>query len=632
MLELSLSGVSIPVPVDFSMELQISSPFCIFDKIPYSFSVDFSIPANEITRKLFGHPDRYTKRRAGKDQTFPGFAVRMDGAAFLSGSLKITGFSGGNYNCSAIDNVGELGEAQENKSILDVQRFQTEVPWVNAADYSPDDSPYACPTVNNLNFFKDKGVFIHRKDPFSDPSDGGNINDLEYDIELLRYLHRLTGYNQVNAKNPDGTIRATASTVDATNLIQKNNSYSTGIVNAVSPFFFLKWVISEALKENLFFFGDENYLEENADIKNAVIYNNFDLTYMEFEKTTEYHDEWVFNNPEYPLEGGQHLEAIGYIFNKYFRSYPATFKPVNHLPKMTIGELLVSTQNLFNLCFDFLPTRRVNIFQRDEVLKGPAIDISNYFIGTWEIGEKKTVSLNFKREHDENDLIFSEKYTDLGNRMDDIKPAVNLWEDLELIANPEEGEIRFVKSGQIFAEYKWYTPEEVNDQTYTFTTKDVMGWQQISIGFQNGWWQYGRDETETIESKWSTCWGYGAVCSVLQQGNMNAWKAKQQAFAPRLLLYRGNNSGGPETDTLSLDYEKPTIGLIPKLWKFTAEWWSDRLPVTGQFDFPVNMLKYVIYNKCAKFSTRDGEFVIENLRCTLFVDHVSETTINGYKV
>ena len=113
---------------------------------------------------------------------------------------------------------------------------------------------------------------------------------------------------------------------------------------------------------------------------------------------------------------------------------------------------------------------------------------------------------------------------------------------------------------------------------------------------------------------------------------MNAWKAKQQAFSPRLLIYQGNNTGGPESATLSLDYEKETIGVIPKLWKRTAQWWSERLPVTGSFDLPANMLKHVIYNKCKKFRTREGEFVIEELRFTLYVDHISETTVKGYKV
>jgi hypothetical protein len=448
---------------------------------------------------------------------------------------------------------------------------------------------------------------------------------------LLKYLHQHTGNGQQNAKADDGTIKAEASTIDATKLEQKNNSYSTGIVNVVTPFFFLRWIVREALKESLFF-ELENYLNQNVDLKNICIFNTFDIMFTTFLKKAGI----IY---EYETSGGdvdvmENIFSTGSQILKFIRSTPNTFKPVNNLPKMTLGELLVSTQNLLNIIFDFRPDKKYRILSRDEILKLAPIDLDKYAIDSWEItDEKKDMALKFKRDTEENDLIFSEKFTDLSDRRADIKYPVNSWEEMEdILFVKTEGDIRQIKSSQIYAEYKWFTPEKVADDTKTVETTDILGWQQISIGFQNGWFNFGKAKKEEIETKFGVVYGFGSVLSVLQQGNMNVWKSKRQSFAPRLMIYRGNNTGGPETDTLSLDYEKEEIGILPKLWKLTSQFISGRLPVERKFDFSVNILKYIIYNKCRKYSTAEGAFIPDEIRCTLFIDHISETTIKGFKV
>jgi hypothetical protein len=630
MLQLSLNGNIIPVPADFSMDIVVNSPFARFDAIPFSFSVDVSIPINEYTASIFGHPERFTKYRAGNDQKLPGFEVRFDGIVYLGGTLKINGVQGNAYDCTVIDPVGVLSEAQQNKSILDIAKFSEEIDWVNSANYDPATSPYACFPVNNQNFFKDKGVVIHRKDIFSDPNDGGKEKKQEYDIELLKFLHQRTGGGQQNAKNEDGTIKTEASLIDASKLEQKENTYDTGIVNVVTPFFFLSWVIKECLKDDLFF-QIENYLEQHDDLKKICFYNNYDLTTMALVVAAFLNFDFDVNDAVEFVPGS--IFSIGNNVIKYNRTYPETFKPVNHLPKMTVGELLMSTQNEFNVMFDFLPNKKYRILSRDEILKSEAVDLDKFALGEWVPDDKKDTAIKFTREVEDADLIFSEKFTDLTDRRADMKPPVDTWEDLNdfmtsIIRN--EKDIRFVKSGCVYAEYKWFTNEQINDQK-SVTTYDRLGWQQISIGFQNGWYNFGKDDEE-IKTKFGVVYGYNSILSVLQQGNMNTWKAKKQPFIPRLMFYKGNNTGGPETDTLSLEYEKEDIGLIPKLWKNTAKWLSSRLPVNRTFDFPANTLSYLIYNKCKKYRTKEGEFIIDEMRFTLYVDHISKTTIKGFKV
>jgi hypothetical protein len=118
MLTLSLKNNIIPLPADFSMELVVNSPFARFDAIPFSYSVDVSIPINEYTAPILGHPDRFTKRRLINDQKFPGFEVRFDGVLLLAGTLKINGIQNGSYDCTIIDPSGVLSEEQQNKSIV----------------------------------------------------------------------------------------------------------------------------------------------------------------------------------------------------------------------------------------------------------------------------------------------------------------------------------------------------------------------------------------------------------------------------------------------------------------------------------------------------------------------------------
>ena len=299
---------------------------------------------------------------------------------------------------------------------------------------------------------------------------------------------------------------------------------------------------------------------------------------------------------------------------------------------MKVGDLILSTQNLANVCFHFLPDHTVNILSREKLLNGQAIDLDLYFLNVWEIGEQKNVALKFVRDHDSNDLVFAERFNDLSDRKADIKPPVSDWTGLWAIDSPSEGEIRLMKSSNTFYEYKWITQEKVNGATMASDTTDVLGWEEISIGLQNGWHEYGREEVEEIKSSWSSCYGNDQLTLVNQQGNMNTWKAKAQAFSPRLLINYGNNAGGTQNANFSFEYEKENTGILPVYWKNWNRFWSNRLSVSGDFDLPVNVLRHVIYNICSKYRTREGEFLIEEMSCELFVDRIGTTQIKGFKV
>lgn len=639
MLTLSLQGIPIPLPVDFSMRLTIKSPVCAFDKIPFSYSLDFSLPRNRHTSAILGKPERVAKYRPGNDQKLPGFEVGFGGGLFLAGTL-IVKVSGTNYSLTVIDLVGEISEKEQERSILDIPKFAEPQTWENSANYTPDTHAYCCFPVINSAFFKDKGVVAKRTVKI--PIDGGKWENQSYEIEVLSYCFNGAAAYRVNALNVNNTIKLIASTIDLTKMVEKYNTYSTGQVSVVTPFLFLKNIIRDALKANNFHILD-NILNASSAFRNLCIYNNYDITKTDYSQSGEiiYQESVISIGPDAETILPGSFSSAGTKIYNYIRSYtsliPAEgggflqgiwYTAKNHLPKMTIGNLLLSTQNLLNVCFDFLPNHTINAFSREDLLNREAIDLQKYFLGTWYPGEKKNVALKFVREHDNTDLVFSERYTDLNDRKANIKAAVATWDELFAVAGPEEGDIRRITSLNIYVEYKLITQTEPDPQSKEQFTRDVLGWEEISIGLQPGWYEYGRDETEEIKTSWSTCYGDATNTLVNQPGNMDAWKAKEQAFSPRLLMYRGNNQGGNQSPDFSFEYEGPG-GLLSTCWKRTAPWWANRLPLTGYFNFSANALRSIIWNKCLPYRTDETAFLIEKIEVDLFIDHigVAELTV-----
>lgn len=640
MLTLSLNGHNIPLSLDFSTRLTWKSPVTDFEKIPSGYGLGISFPINQYTKPIFGNAHRFAKFRDGNDQKFPGFEVRFCGVLLMAGTLKITGSSKDNYEATLIDQVGVLGEKEQERSILDIPAFDRQQSWQNSADYHPDTHSYCCFPVINNNFFTDKGMKVKRDVYDQVPGKGLVRTNETYEVEIMSYCFGKSTNYRVNALNGDGTIKTDNVTIDTTGL-----AYENGRVSVVSPFFFLNHIIKESIKSSNFHIH-ENYLSDSPVLRKVCIYNSYDITKTKVGATGEI----LFGYWSLPVDGTfeqtmpDDLNSFGYKTYGYIRSYLETIlvdhvpqigvwmKPKNHLPKIKVGELLLSTQNLFNVVFHFLPNSQVNVFSREEILAGEAIDIDPYFLSSWAIGEKKNVSLKFSRSIEEKDMVFSERFTDLSDRRDDIREPVASWTELESIENPQESEIRFIRDKGVFAEYKWITQTEVDGSTKNELTNDVLGWEECSIGLQDAFFQYGHEETEEIKTSWGTCYGTMQNTLVSQQGSMDIWKSKQQPFAPRLLLYDKENHGANEIPELSLEYEKEGNGILPVLWKNWNRFWANRLPVTGEFDFPVNVLRHMIYNICHKYRTREGEFLIEEMSCELFVDRIGTTEIKGFKV
>jgi hypothetical protein len=642
MLTIDIAGKYLPIPLDFSMQLTWKSPVFDFEKNPTGFALDFSFPINDFFQALFGNPQRYAKYRPANDQKFPDFHVRFFGAMFMAGTLSINDASGGNYNCSLIDQVGVLGETEQERTLLDIPFFAQEQTFVNKTQYTPEADPYACFPISNPNFFKEKGLIVELTRKVPDTTDPSKLVDETCDTELLSHLFSRTTtviaqkeYGaRVNNTNADGRIiNQFESDIDLSDPLNRNDGIPLASkVSVVSPFFFLNYIIKHSLLDNDIHILS-NFLNTKNALKNLCIYNTFDITNATFTTDETYTN--IFH------VGSADIKIIGTSIEHYIRGNNNKIIPKNHLPKMKVGELLLSTQNLFNVCFHILPNSTVNVYWRDALLSGESTDLDKYFLGTWDIGEKKNVALKFTREHDDKDLVFSERYTDLSDRRNDIKGIVWDWDALKYVS-ATEGDIRFIASAGVWAEYKWISTSYDDPVTQKSQSKEILGWEEASIGLQNGWYEFGRDDVEEIKSGWSAPYSNFGMLTVQQSGNTAAWPSKSQAFGPRLMFrvpdytLLGDNaydsSAVADSDKLYLEYEKPSIGLFSKLWSQTLPFWANRLPVTGTFDLPVNVLRHLIYNICKKYRTREGEFLIDEISCTIYIDRISEVTIKGFKV
>lgn len=631
MLELILNNKVIPVPVNFEMQVTINFPFWRFDKIPASYSVDFNIPVNEYTSAIFAHPERVTKKRTGNESKFTGFEIRAKGSRCVGGTLAVT-TEKGQYNCTFKDFVGELSDAQQQDSLIDLLAFAEEEDFVETYNYNPDVHRYATGPIVNSGFFTDRGVKVTR----AVRDENNKKTDETYEIEVMNFCFQKGSSNLINNKTDlSGLLRKFSETVDITQFSkEKNNTYENCRVSVVTPFFFLKNVIHDALK-NYGFRINENVFLTDTFLKNLVLYNNFDITKTEFIYNIGSTIPIYKTGYRYPGEQINQptpwIISLGKWISGYNRNYPGKITPKNHLPKMTVGELLLAAQNYLNVVFDFRPDGKVNIFWRDELLTRTPVNLQKYLLGEIMPGEQKISAINFKCERDDNDKIVKERYTDLSNRIKDIKFYTNTWEELAAITTMKEGDIAYMSATKAYYQYKWITAENSDQATAGITYGDYLGWEEASLALQDGWYNYGQTEVIKIETKFSTCYDIDGFVRVDQPGNQASWKELKESFSPRLLIYKSANEVRNNTATHSLDYEGPT-GIIAKRWPRTAKALANQLPITMRLDLSVNALRSIIFNKCIPYRTNDCAFIFDKLTFSIGTRRISTVEAEAYKI
>ena len=605
---LYLNNIAIPVEESFSVRLEWVNPVCYFDQIPGNAGLGIEIPVNEITRAIFGNPERYEKYSNASDRKFPGFSIRKRGVMLDAGSLVITIANSETYSAWLQPNVGVMGEAQKDKFITELD-WKKDVEFSQKATYSHETDDYCIVKLKNPYFWEDKGAHGNLLVPFENEDGEPDIRE-----EYTNYLEDDFRENYEYDVNPsDG-----AGPVDNHARVQ-------------SPFLFFRYSLKEMLRMNGFFIRSHPF-DDIPGANKLVVYNNYNIfspTPETAEKTFLIFEEKL--NKYLPVLREQiiNLEWNTEQFNYSFL-----------IPKISMKDALLGVQNWMNIVFNFRPDHTVDIVDREAIFDTSAFDLTKYQVSEWRKLEKKKVSLKFTAEYDKNDANFGDEFHDLTDRYNDFKEAVDTYSDLWDITAPLNafgdrtiGQLRYVRDENKIYEYKWHVLS-VPDANGTEEQFNILGWELVSSGPQYYVYRNG-DEIEEIKTCISTLQMENGGLEVKQKGNIKTMRSLWSDFTFRMFYYINNDSGSTEYNNdwppISLNWEGQ-YGLFNQRWKKTARWWANRQPLEAEFNLPLNVLLFVKTNMVKqKFRTEKGEFIIDTINVDAGVDDMGLATLKVYK-
>lgn len=614
MLTLHYNNQPIPTGLDFSLRLVWSNPATRFDSIPGDAGLGIDIPVNDYSRAIFGNPQRYEKYTSASARKFPNFTIRYDGVLLQSGTLVITSATSEKYSGWLQSDVGVMGEAQREKFINEMEWPSINL-FANLTNYDETAGhEYATIEVINPVFWEGIGRETEVEIKYYD--EDGKLQTTEETWSVLKKHHRDIYGFKVNMSQNDGMIK------------------DDDKAPVISPYLFFNYVVRELLRMNGFYL-DKNFFDPE-NYPSMVVYNNFNIMFFNYilvstEGWIYYEHPWLGTIAQPPSR-----KDIWKVHEFWWEHQPFQYRDL--LPKISMKDLLIGIQNLFNVVFVFRKNRKVDIIDRQSILDEAAFDLDAYFIGDWEIGERLNVTLKFISEYDRDDAMFGQDYHDITERKANIKEPVADMAALEALprASLEVGEIRLVESLNKYYEYKWDVYADM-DRNLKDNQVNVLQWVFISNGPQPLLYGDGQD-VEEIRTHISTLqlekYLIGAKKpTVMQRGNLGHMRNVWNNFSFRLMFYAGGHFGGPKDaqGENSLNWEGEN-GIFEKRWKKWARFWSTRQPVDGEFELPLNVLSYLISNITGKFRTRHGEFIIEDLEVEVAVNSMGKARIKAYKL
>lgn len=597
---------------DFSFEHSVVSQLWNFEKLRGEYVPSISFPNSEHNCNILNHPNRFELRRNG-NKVFEGFELRVDGYLIVRGTLVITDkFSG-----YVRGEVGNLSSAQEEKVISDWEDI-TQNFFQNKASYSPATDDYCAPTMVNDTFFADIGTTKDYVDPDGD--------DTLIQESILQHYHRMVGYVttgvqqfSVNGRGTDGLILEPAGLMPFS---KPGFWYYTNYTQPVIPMLYLFPTIERLLKKMGFFMQSNSVA--NTDLLRLAIYNNYSIVRytVNMSKSIERYNQW--DNTVIDVSGVRSMnQSLG----------PFGYREL--LPKITLKELLISTQNLLNIAFVFSKSK-YRIVDREAILINPSVSIDQYLTGVWSMKGRTETIVKFNMLMDEGDLEVSGYYQDLTERAADFIEDVNTLAELAAVYNPPMGSLcRVIRNKKIY-EYGAGTAVDNNGTEYT-----TVGWKFASIDYQPFLYNNIADAETNLEIKTTASTvTHGELAGVVKQaGRSNIRKGTEAGFSLRL-VFDNNNLGLNFTSNYYLNW-KYNNNLLQKRWAQTARWLASREPVEASFEFPVNIYSSMVEQlaesdmkdlNSTKYSTRHGEFVIDKMTTRFTHSGIGPSKITGWKV
>ena len=589
MLTLEVANKKLITAGDFSCRINIKNPAWKFDGIPGPLAADISLPAEDNAGYL-NHPNRVTKRGSQNDRHYTNAGLKHNGVPLIKGDFVVT---------SAISNIdgwiqchlGKLGEEMREKSLRELSILANQT-FTNKTTFDPDTDFWCTIKLMNRGFWKDKGKMSE-----TNP-------DTE---ELTEKFESEAGF----FVNQDGTGGV-------------KTSAGTDGVAVVSPFPFLHWLIDRILRGNQLYVSD-NFLKSDTGLKTLCLYHNWnilkDTPTTEAASTSLFHFFWNY------------YEQLDYDKISSSTWGLDNFNIADILPDMKLKDLMLSIQNTFNVFFWSNNDRTIQIIDRESIFSMNAFDLGKYRVTDWEPLTRKDVTLKFTWEHDDNDSAFNDEFENIDEKRERILDSVSTREDLYSILLPKaNGDIRLVESENRYYEYGWFTLGEVSPAGVE-SDADALGWKPVSVGLQNYFFNDGDKEVEEIKSKFSTLrMSESGYPIAYQNGNSKTFSSVNEKFSPRLLFYKGNNTGGDESTTGKKIDWKGANGFLYNRWRLTAPFFANALPMKAKFRLPTNVLKHVIENMYEPFQDPECRFVIDELDAEPGANDETLAELKVYKI
>ncbi|WP_372775669.1 hypothetical protein [Mangrovibacterium sp.] len=595
MLEFKINNRDLLLDESASIRITFINPCCKTDIVSGDVGMGIEIPVNDNNRALFGYPERFEKYISGNAAKFPGFEARWSGALLLSGTLQIQKATAQSYSAWLQCDIGVIGDEMKNK-------FITQLAWPTAQnfehkeEYNDDIDNYETSKIKNPIFWEGNGSEVPAPVNYTDEDGYTDTRDESWSIfqkdHFENYGWIVNNYNIADIKS----------------------------ACIISPFIYLRYAINESMRLNQFFVDrndmtdDDNY--DTSFLKNIKIYNNFNIVNPLTITTEEYWQQWNKDNQRYEDY------YLNIVTNTLWEVVKFNYSDL--LPKVSFKNFILGVQNTLNYIFFFKSGKRVDIIDRNGVSESTTIELDDYHIETWEIDETKDVTLKFTQEYDKDDGKFGDSFEDLSHRREDYGEPVDNYSDL-LLLTPEIGELRLVLSDNKVYEYKWVAETQKTEYQQNVQA-DAVGWVAVSTGLQP--YFYGTaDDEEEINSPASTLQydGYNHYMPIVRQkGNLQMFASTYNDFSLRFIY-------GTSTHTKSLYWEGEN-GLFKKRWEKWARMWKNRLAVEAVFNMPINAILHVANNITGKFSTREGEFIIDEMDVEIGFNSIGKTTIRGYKI
>ena len=617
MFTLTIDNHQLILDPDFGVPLLYKNPCWCFNEIPGPLCLDVTIPDNDVNRNYLGFPGRFAKMAKSNDRKFPRAELRWRGYLYIYGTLVITKPTEKGYSGYIQSELRSLSDAQREKLVGD-HNLLGELDFVNKPNYDPETDLYCTVRLSNAGFWVDKGDTEPWKKVIVNADGSTTTQDTEREI-LTRKFDETVDF-MVNAFDVNGVkIDSTAEWI--------NHGAHTGIFNkiygavVVSPYPFLSRLIEELLQENKFFMRN-NFLKADDDLKTLCLYHNVSIckaevfTVITTIKFNPYHDDTIEFNPGNDIEV-RRVSEMGWD--------TSDFQIKKLLPKIELNELLLSIQNLTNTFFHFSGINDVDCIDRESLFDMEPFDLSKYRVSRWLPGKRQNMVLKFKFNHDPDDQEFNENFTDISSREEDIADPVNVFADLATIASPPIGQIRLVKAEKMYYEYRQETVSSADGKS----EDDVLMWAPLTIDIQDYNYNPSGDESEDIETKFSTLRMHEAGYPVAyQKGNSSQFSQYSENFSPRLLFYNGNNTGGSMASSgLELNWKS----IVANRYRRTAPFYANALPVEAQFRFPGNIFYKVLNEIYKPFLDKDGSFFIKEMQVEANNSEYVEATLTVFK-